>query len=229
MNDTHISINISIAFHPIFLLSITQSKFANQPMEQFLHGCATGKVTSAQRFSSKNDCDMGLVTACYHGHMPIVKLMVAHGANYWNLSLLNACLGSGDINIIEFLLEKGANNWNCALECACTRGHLHIAQLMLAKGAENYSQGLSNACRHGHMEIIELMLRSGARNYAILDEYKISVENLVWMYGLSLSLVRHISPFKHTQIQRRINNQRVVLETCILDHLGQITLNYICH
>ena len=56
----------------------------------------------------------GLLTACLGGHKPVIELMIAKGANDWNVGLYGACLG-GSLAIVELMIAKGANSWNNGL------------------------------------------------------------------------------------------------------------------
>jgi len=83
------------------------------------------------------------------------------GTDYWDWGLREACRG-GHMAIIELMIAKGANNWNWGLCGACRGGHMAIVELMIAKGANYWNSGLCGACRGGHTAIVELMIAKGA-------------------------------------------------------------------
>ncbi|KIJ12206.1 hypothetical protein PAXINDRAFT_83314, partial [Paxillus involutus ATCC 200175] len=93
------------------------------------------------------DYSTPLHSACDRGHMNIVELLLAKGADvnaageYSGTPLRMACF-RGHMNIVELFLEKGADvnasggYSDTPLQAACLRGHMNIAKLLLSKGAD---------------------------------------------------------------------------------------------
>ena len=120
-----------------------------------------GQIESIIMLGNSYDINIGLKFACRGGHIDIVNLMIAKGANNWNYGLRHACRG-GHIDIVNLMIAKGANDWNNGLYGACRGGHIDIVNLMIAKGANDWNYGLMGACRGGHIDIINLMIAKGA-------------------------------------------------------------------
>ena len=123
-----------------------------------------------------------LMLASQHGHLSIVELLLAKGANIHDKgategysSLMLVC-GKGHLDIVELLLAKGANihdrsatNGFSSLMIASFYGVLSIVELLLSKGANIHdkatTKGYSSlmlASQQGHLKIVELLLSKGA-------------------------------------------------------------------
>ncbi len=61
--------------------------------------------------------------------------MIEKGANDWNIGLMGACYG-GHLEIANLMIEKGVNCWNSVLHIAWQYGHLDIVNLIIEKGAD---------------------------------------------------------------------------------------------
>lgn len=155
--------------------------------------------------------NIGLIGACKGGHLNIVNVMIALGADDWKAGLYNAC-DRGRYEIAKFMISKGAANFDLCMVAACTNGciklvnlmidngatdfdkcmlaacsfgHLELAKLMIKHGATNFKKGLSNACHAGQFELAKLMINSGDANYEY--DYKDAyIKNL--SYGKSVSI-----------------------------------------
>lgn len=51
-------------------------------------------------------------------------------------------MSGGHLEIVNLMIAKGANNWDGDLGAACRGGHLEIVKLMIEKGAQNWNRGL---------------------------------------------------------------------------------------
>lgn len=63
----------------------------------------------------------GMACASRGGHFDIINIMIAHGANNWDFSMIHACY-YGQFEVVEFMIAKGATNWNSGLSGACVSG-----------------------------------------------------------------------------------------------------------
>ncbi len=139
--------------------------------DNFSHVCRAGLLEMAQMIVEKYGkkqplfrLDSGLILACSHGHLELVKYLFslndlgeARGETQSpNYNLGTACL-KGHMHVVRYLIEKGADAWIYGLENACSGGHLDIVKLMIEKGANKFDMGFLSACCHGHTEIIELL------------------------------------------------------------------------
>ena len=118
-----------------------------------------------------------LYSACFYGHLEVVKILLFHGADpneeCLGLSVLEKASWEGHIEIVKLLLENGADpNWNkrgrSVLEKASWEGHIEIVKLLLENGADpNWNKRgrsvLDEASWKGHIEIVRLLLENGAK------------------------------------------------------------------
>ena len=118
------------------------------------------------------------------GHLEVVKLLVAHGADvnarttahsdYPGRTPLVVSAANGFIEIVSFLIEKGANvntptaDGRTALHVAVSAGHLDIVELLISKGADvkaRSAAGLSpfgTSVIAGHSSITKCLWTHGA-------------------------------------------------------------------
>lgn len=164
------------------------------PHHSISNACASGSLEIIRLLMDKNTDDIsdwcdwreGLKKACEHGHVEIVKLMIARGATNFNECLFNACI-SENIEIVNILIDNGATNWDKGLQGACYIGNMNLAKIMLQKGASDLNKGLQSACSKGHFKIINLMIARGATNitegfncackFGRLDLVKLYIQN----------------------------------------------------
>ena len=120
----------------------------------------------------------GLMIAAWHGNIPLMELLVRHGAdvnrvNGFKEQALMHAAWKGQREAVVWLLEHGAsvnrdgNEWS-ALHYAAFEGHAEIARLLMQKGADinakstNGSTVLMIAAYAGRERIAELLLAAGA-------------------------------------------------------------------
>lgn len=118
-------------------------------------------------------------SAAENGHIEIVKLLLANGADItvqdakgW--TPLNSAAWGGHLEVVKLLLENGAdftvpsNDYWTPLVVAAYHGHLSVVQLLLEKGADIIASTedgwtpLNSAARGGHLEVVKLLLENGA-------------------------------------------------------------------
>lgn len=60
-----------------------------------------------------NDWNSGLIIACQHGNIEIVRTMLEHGATNFNEGIVQNIKYNTDSDIINLLINKGADNFSC--------------------------------------------------------------------------------------------------------------------
>ncbi|XP_064917736.1 ankyrin repeat domain-containing protein 17 isoform X5 [Columba livia] len=117
-----------------------------------------------------------LMAAANGGHVKIVKLLLAHGAD------VNAQSSTGHLEMVRFLLEAGADQehktdeMHTALMEACMDGHVEVARLLLDSGAQvnmpadSFESPLTLAACGGHVELAALLIERGANLEEVNDE-----------------------------------------------------------
>lgn len=138
----------------------------------------------------KKYLNTALCASCLHGNIEAVNLFLSLGADDYNYSFVNACIGGhneiinillpkikildmgliyssrhGNIELVKMMLSLGANYYNGALINASLGGHNEIVDMMLSLGANNYDGALNHASYGGHIDIVRLMISLGADNY----------------------------------------------------------------
>ncbi|KAJ6530005.1 ankyrin repeat-containing domain protein [Mycena vulgaris] len=130
-----------------------------------------------------SDIGDALQTACYCGHMPMVGLLLSHGADP-NLSgeyceeylgtALQAAAFQGHDAVVQRLLDHGAEINACrgrfgtALQAAAHEGHEAVVRFLLDRGADvntlggSFETALQAAAAEGRMAIVELLILRGA-------------------------------------------------------------------
>ena len=127
-----------------------------------------------------------LIAAASHGHVEVVRLLLAAGAdinttagvepNVIYGTALHFAADRGHLAVVQALLAAGASkdarSVNGAEEtpllCAAGSGHLPVVEALLAAGADvqaRTARGASPlflACQNGHTECVRALLRAGA-------------------------------------------------------------------
>uniref|UniRef100_T1IU24 Uncharacterized protein n=1 Tax=Strigamia maritima TaxID=126957 RepID=T1IU24_STRMM len=135
----------------------------------------------------KGDCTP-LMEASSCGHVDIVRLLIAHGADVnaqsssGNTPLMYAC-AAGYEEVVKVLLEAGSNvedhneNGHTPLMEAASAGYVCVASLLLQHGAginthsnEFKESALTLACYKGHLEMVRFLLEAGADQEHKTDE-----------------------------------------------------------
>jgi hypothetical protein len=120
-----------------------------------------------------------LFMACRDGHLPVVEVLLAAGANMelqvqnGAASLYIAC-EKGQLDVVHALLAAGADiNARAGHACtaiyvACHQGYLDVVLALLAAGAEkdlradDGSSVLHVASQNGHVSVVRALLAAGA-------------------------------------------------------------------
>eukprot|EP00439_Symbiodinium_sp_Y106_P053888 s269_g7.t1 len=121
--------------------------------------------------------DTALMSASYHGHIEVVRLLLEAGADvdmadardFTALHLASRC---NHVEIVRLLLEAGADTdladgEGCtALRLAALQGHVEVARLLLESGAEDVANksgdtALMIASGTGDVEMVHLLLAAG--------------------------------------------------------------------
>ena len=113
--------------------------------------------------------DEALKLSAEHGHLEVVKFLVAQMANiYADDDALGWAAGNGHLEIVKFLLSQGANihaDDDCALKRSAFKGHLEVVKFLVKKGADihaNNDESLRWAANRGHLETVKFLLTRGA-------------------------------------------------------------------
>jgi ankyrin repeat protein len=121
-----------------------------------------------------------LHVACHKGHLGVVKILLAHGANVEattnaRFTPLYLAARAGHYGIVHTLLEHNADvdspnfKGSTPLYVAAKKGHYDVVELLLAFQANVRSvltksqfSPLHSAALRGHQAIVELLIRRGA-------------------------------------------------------------------
>lgn len=123
----------------------------------------------ANKIAVYNNND-ALSVAAKFGHLEIVKLLLAAGADIhttYDRALINA-VDYGHLEVVRLLLEKGADveaNNNLALSLAVGNNYLEIVKLLLDNGADIHNDDeiiIFIARKCDNKQMIELLLDRGA-------------------------------------------------------------------
>ncbi|KAJ6494525.1 ankyrin repeat-containing domain protein [Mycena sanguinolenta] len=130
-----------------------------------------------------SDISDALQTASYCGHLPMVALLLDHGADpnlpgeYCEKYLgtaLQAAAFQGHHAVVQCLLDHGADinalggNVGTALQAAAREGNEALVRFLLDKGADVntlggwYETALQAAAAHGGLAIVQLLIQHGA-------------------------------------------------------------------
>jgi ankyrin repeat protein len=109
------------------------------------HFCQLGNLNQIMKFTKFTERDKygwtPLHTACYYGHLHIVKFLLTQGVNIntkdnLGCTPLHRAVQSGHLTLIQFLLINGANpnlqnhNGNTALHWALQWGYIKIIEVL---------------------------------------------------------------------------------------------------
>lgn len=146
----------------------------------------TGRVLDV---NGKSDYDSPLFLAAKHGHLDIVRLLIAHGADARRLQddlFLLCCITRPRADIIAELLNAGVSpngRRGSALIMAAENGHVDVVRVLLEHGADAnvcwcFKSVIGIAHKRGHTEVVRLLLRHGA------DACNLPYDAPVALYGL---------------------------------------------
>ena len=114
--------------------------------------------------------DLALRLASYNGHVEVVKLLLAAGADVHadNDHVLRWASDNGRVEVVKLLLAVGADvhaEDDFALRRASRYGHVEVVKLLLAAGADVHAKddyALRWASKYGQVEVVKLLLAAGA-------------------------------------------------------------------
>lgn len=132
--------------------------------------------------------------AAYFGHLSILDLLLAHGAQinepaarYNGRTALQAACETGNVPIAAFLLIKGAEinappsftGGITALQAASQAGSCELVSVLLERGAlinahpAQYKgeTAIQAACSQGHIYVVDLLIQHGADVNAVPGRY----------------------------------------------------------
>ncbi len=149
-----------------------------------------GAVVNAQ---DKNKKRLPLITAILKGNVPLVKLLIASGANVnarakWGIPALNCATISGNLEITKLLLEQGADvnaqdeGGMTALHEAIYKKFIGIAEVLIANGAnvdqahEKKRTPLMEAVLINDVHAVALLIAKGADIHLVESENKTALD-----------------------------------------------------
>lgn len=164
------------------------------------------------------------------GHLPVVRLLVRHGAKVnsttkTNSTPLRAACFDGHFDIVKFLVEHKADievanrHGHTCLMIVCYKGHLRIAKYLLSLNADvNRKSVKGNTALHdcaesGSLEIMKLLLESGA---------KIDVDS----YGMTPLLAASVTGHSHI-VEFLISQSGLVTRQQKVDALELLGATYV--
>ncbi|KAI5843118.1 ankyrin repeat-containing domain protein [Morchella snyderi] len=119
--------------------------------------------------------------AAENGHLPIIKLLLRHGAHLGvegkcQVSALHGATTGGNLQVVEYLLERGADlsaksmEGYTAIHIAAKSGSIDVLKLLVDRGADmsersGGTQGwtaLLLAAWKGHLDTVQFLLERGA-------------------------------------------------------------------
>lgn len=155
------------------------------------------KLLIGRRANICVDNNHALEAAATDGHIDVVRLLLRHGANTKNNSLiLSASVGNGHMDVVKILLDHGANvhaNKDEAIKYAALNGHINIIKLLISKGAniETHKNTLFLlGVKQNKPNIVEFMLDNGVDIHHLNDialhmsahGMLLVIQNLIFLY-----------------------------------------------
>ena len=111
--------------------------------------------------------DKVLFAACRGGHLEIVRMLYANGANLRacnSTALVRAC-SNGRLDVMKWLVANGSLIPTWAFVSACTFGHLDCAKWLRTQiddpGLVKCSWAMSLACMLGKLTVAEWLIEVG--------------------------------------------------------------------
>lgn len=125
------------------------------------------------------DYGRSLMLATEHGHLEVIKLLIANGLHSDQDSALKHASRNGHLEIVKVLIENGANVNidDYPLTSASLHGHLEVVKFLLQNINPDYFKINPNvlalsfryASSNGHLEIVKLLKNLGANIHAHKD------------------------------------------------------------
>jgi hypothetical protein len=106
--------------------------------------------------------DRPLLDACSYGHQEVVKVLLDHGAST-SAPALEYAAGKGHLRIVQMLLASGAEHGD-ALSRAAAKGYGDVVEVLLNHGAEVRDSSaplLVSAIEHEHTAMFRLLIERG--------------------------------------------------------------------
>ncbi|CAC5376567.1 unnamed protein product [Mytilus coruscus] len=161
-------------------ITVVPKKYHQIYMQRMCDDWSKGKWFCNHGVDADNCSDQSPVsTACAHGHIEVVKLLLDNGADFnhrddQNQSCVMNASEHGHTEVVKLLLEKGADFNQCdyrrpsSLMKFCKHGHTDIVKMLLDRGADCHScdkrgrTSIMKACANGHTKIVKMLLDNAA-------------------------------------------------------------------
>jgi hypothetical protein len=153
------------------------------PDTGFIYACLCGLAEVARGLLEKgidvnekgNYLGSAIQAASAKGHIEVVKLLVAYGADVNLRAGRNSSpIVGAPLEVTRLLLDHGANvnaggePHDSAIYTACVSGEVEVAKLLLKRGVninvvdDESGSLIQTASAHGHVEVVKLLLAYGA-------------------------------------------------------------------
>jgi ankyrin repeat protein len=116
------------------------------------------------------------IVAAACGHVNILRLLIAHGANAWVRlgQPLSDASEIGHTEVVRILLDAmgdmtGRDDLELALKSACRNGHLGVVRALIDRGADIHTETdapLRFASFNGHWDVVKFLLDNKANVHA---------------------------------------------------------------
>ena len=180
--------------------------------------------------------DVALSEASANGHLAVVEVLLAHGADVHANDDLALSLASlyGEVAIVEVLLAHGADVHaadDVALRDASRYGRAAVVEVLLAHGADVHAlndAALVNATYNGHLAIVEALLAHGANVHAAGDKALVnaSLEGHLAVVEVLLAHGADVHARDDAALRFASANGRLAVVEVLLAHGANVHANY---
>ena len=175
----------------------------------------------------KNEMDVVFNTACKHGHIDLVTVLIKHKVKAGNDALKDACRG-GYMRVYKLLISLGLVPNHKTLKQACIGGNVGIVNSILDSGVDpvnNSNTYLTAAVEANHLDVVKLLVARGVDpldyNFYIINSIQGDGDVYKPMLKLLLSYLDPL-PKIRKEIVDRINSYIITID--YEDHSGHVLI-----